>query len=105
MSELAKSFGARVKVLRAARGLTQPQFGDLIGRSEEWVRRMERGAGTPSFETIERMSSALDVPPASLFVTATDGAFEHLVESAKGLKPAELAWVSELLSLMRRRPD
>jgi transcriptional regulator with XRE-family HTH domain len=39
----------------------------LIDRSEVAVRAIERGASAPSFETLERLTQALDVPAAGLF--------------------------------------
>src|SRR5882757_4328869 len=37
------SFGRRVALARQRRGLSRRALGDLVGRSAEWVRQVERG--------------------------------------------------------------
>ena len=73
---LAKEVGRCVRALRQQRGLTQAALAELIDRSEVAVRAIERGASAPSFETLERLTLALDVPAAGLFpaVRTGDGA-------------------------------
>ncbi len=67
MGQLAQTFGKQIKALRAERGLTQAQLADLSGISEEWVRRIERGEGSPSLDTIEMLAQSLGVAVAALF--------------------------------------
>ncbi len=64
---LAKEVGRYIRALRQQRGLTQAALAELIDRSEVAVRSIERGASAPSFETLERLTVALDVPAAGLF--------------------------------------
>jgi transcriptional regulator with XRE-family HTH domain len=104
MSELAKSFGARVKALRNGRGWTQAQLADAMRVSDEWVRKIERGLNNPSFATIEALATALDVVPAELFVTADGGELSVLVERAGKLSPAQVAWLLEAADLAARLP-
>ena len=66
MSELAK-FGMRVRALRHLQGLTQESLSEKIDRAVSAVSAIERGETRPSFETLLRLSRALEVPLAELF--------------------------------------
>lgn len=70
---LAKEVGRCVRALRQQRGLTQAALAELIDRSEVAVRAIERGASAPSFETLERLTLALDIPAAGLFPAVRPG--------------------------------
>lgn len=105
MSELAKTFGINLKALRMARGLTQAVLGDTAGMSEEWVRKMERGDGAPSFQTIETLAQALNVTPLELFATGDRSpALDELTAQAKSLEPRELDWLIDLMRQLKGRP-
>lgn len=67
MSDLQKLFGQELRNTRRARGLTQAELAERIDRSLDMVGRLERGQISPSFETIERVIEALEVPAANLF--------------------------------------
>src|SRR3546814_7341660 len=59
---LVKDVGHRLPALRKERGLTQADLAELIGHSEVAVLSIERGASAPSFETLGRLTRALEVP-------------------------------------------
>ncbi len=59
-------FGARVKRLRDAAGLSQEQLGELCGMHLSAVSRLERGLRDPRLTTIARVAGALEVTPAEL---------------------------------------
>lgn len=69
MAGLAKSFGQQVR-LRSNLGLTQFQLAEAIDMSVEWVRRIENGGASPSFDTISALAKALRARPADLFADA-----------------------------------
>ena len=71
---LAREVGRCIRALRRQRGLTQAALAELIDRSEVAVRAIERGASAPSFETLERLTRALDIPAAGLFPVLRLGA-------------------------------
>lgn len=55
-------FGARLKAIRAQRGLTQERLAELIDRSVDAVSNMERGNSLPSLDTLLELSEKLDLP-------------------------------------------
>jgi transcriptional regulator with XRE-family HTH domain len=64
---LTREVGHCIRALRRRRGLTQAALAERIDRSEVSLRAIERGASAPSFETLERLMRALDVPAVGLF--------------------------------------
>lgn len=107
MGQLGVYFGQQVRELRAERGWSQAELAEAAGTSEEWVRRIERGARSPSFDTVEAISSALGVPPARLFVgyNAHEPRWGRLAAIASALDPDELAWLEDAARLATRRPQ
>ena len=47
--------------------MTQEQFAEVLDISVDFLSLIERGVGTPSFETLEKISRRLRVPVADLF--------------------------------------
>jgi transcriptional regulator with XRE-family HTH domain len=64
-------FGATVRRLRVAAGLTQEQLGALCGMDLSAVSRLERGNRNPRLDTLVRIARALEVPPATLLEDVT----------------------------------
>jgi transcriptional regulator with XRE-family HTH domain len=64
---LTKTFGASVRHYRQTRGLNQRQCADAAGLSPAMMGKIERGETAPSFDSIEKIAAALDVPEAVLF--------------------------------------
>gem|GEM_PF-1465827 len=66
---LRETFGANVRNHRLARNLKQHHIAEAIGKTPGMVGQMERGETAPSFDTIEKIAAALDVPEVVLFAT------------------------------------
>ncbi|WP_374475504.1 helix-turn-helix domain-containing protein [Zoogloea sp.] len=60
-------FGARIKALRRAQGLSQEAFADKCGFARSYMSRIERGGANPSLDAVEVLALALGVSVASLF--------------------------------------
>lgn len=60
-------FGQRLYQLRKRKGFTQKQLANALQVSDRFIGRMERGKSGPSFDTLEKLADALEVPVASLF--------------------------------------
>ena len=107
MAKLAERFGLGVRTRGKARGLTQAQLGEAAGLSEEWLRRIERGAGAPSFDAIEALAGALGCEVGDLFSTmkpheAAVGRIEALLSSVPDV---DLPWLEDLVRVAVRRPS
>lgn len=65
--ELKRRFGRTVQGLREAKGLTQEQLADRIGRSVDTVSNIERGINATRIEVAYQLSVELDVEMSRLF--------------------------------------
>jgi len=72
MADLREKFGARLRQLRREADLTQEQLASAAGVSVDFLSLVERGINAPSFENIEKLSRALDVPIRELFSFESD---------------------------------
>lgn len=70
--ELRQVFGAGVRHHRRAQGMTQERLATLVDLSIETIGKIERGSAAPSFDTVERIASALNLPPVALFGVGDD---------------------------------
>ena len=66
---LKATFGANVRHYRLAKDLKQHELAEAIGRTSGMVGKIERGQTGPSFNTVEEIAAALDVPEVVLFAT------------------------------------
>lgn len=58
--------GNNIKAYRKEKGLTQEQLGELVGLSENTIRRYELGQRKPNIDILKRISDALEVPLVNL---------------------------------------
>lgn len=86
-----KALAARIRALRERQGLTQEAFADQCGISVSFASLLERGARSPSYETLLQISQALRVSLSELFRDSPaelydDPYFVRLVEFARARK-------------------
>lgn len=58
--------GRKIRVMREARGLTQKQLADAIGKSESAVAMYEAGKRRPKDDTAEALADVFNVPKWSI---------------------------------------
>jgi transcriptional regulator with XRE-family HTH domain len=63
MLENQTPIGLRLKELREAAGLTQPQLAERTGLSRAGVAHIEQGLRRPTWDTITKLAAALGVTP------------------------------------------
>ena len=71
-----------IRILRKEKGWTQEQLADAVGVKRAVISKYESGMVSPSFDMIQKIAAALDVPIASLMTqeSAIDASVD-LVES------------------------
>ena len=67
MSEIAKVIGQRIRNYRTQKGFSQEKLAELSGCHPTYIGQLERGEKNATLESIERISSALDIPLSTLF--------------------------------------
>lgn len=60
--------GLQLKQLRVARDMTQEALAEASGLAVDTIRRIERGAFSPSLETLSRLTTALEISLTTLFL-------------------------------------
>ena len=105
VAKLAEQFGKQVRARRKARSMTQAQLSEAAGFSEEWLRRIERGAGAPSFEALEALAGALSCSVADLFLDLAprDEAITRLDTLLASASDQDLPWLEDILRVALRR--
>jgi|SRR5581483_4704565 len=80
-SDDAKLFRERLRTLREAKGLSQAQLEEKIGKETNYITRVETGRiDTPPLDVIARIAHELDVSMSDLFF------FEGVDDSAEALR-------------------
>ena len=67
MSEIAKIIGQRIRNYRTQKGISQEKLAELSGCHPTYIGQLERGEKNATLESVERISSALDIPQSTLF--------------------------------------
>jgi transcriptional regulator with XRE-family HTH domain len=65
-ADIAVRFGARLRELRKARGLSQEALADLCGLDRTYVGGIERGERNVALRNIERIAEALGLSISAL---------------------------------------
>ena len=65
--ELSKNFGARVRTLRNALGLSQEKLAEKAGVHRTYIGMIERGEKNITLSNIEKIACALGVSADTLF--------------------------------------
>ena len=65
--KLYRQIGERVRTYRKLTRLTQERLAEKADLSVHYLSRIETGSATPTLESLERITRALDVPIGELF--------------------------------------
>jgi transcriptional regulator with XRE-family HTH domain len=109
MSNLEVQFGEMLRFHRKRAGLSQAQLAEKIDRQTNAVQRLESGDAAPTFDTLARLSEALNVDVRDFFgagdYAARQGRDDPLSSIFKllvGLKDRELQTVLDLITTALR---
>lgn len=97
---------------RERAGLTQSEVAEKINKALETVSSIERGKTAPSFDTLNDLSEALDVPVREFFGA---GAYEakagrndplvRMIDRVAGLSDDDVDWLDRLVAAaLARKP-
>ena len=67
MSDIAKTVGKRLRSYRTGQGLSQEKLAERAGLHPTYIGQVERGEKNLTIESLEKITSALDVPMANVF--------------------------------------
>lgn len=72
MSDIAKTLGQRIRNYRISMGLSQEKLAELSKCHPTYIGQIERGEKNATIESIEKISSALNIPLSQLFLLIDD---------------------------------
>ena len=64
--DMRKLVGRNVRRLRLANGMTQEQFAERSGFSQQYISDLERGRRNPTIVSLFELAQALDAKPVDL---------------------------------------
>ena len=70
--EITEAFGVALKNLRELRCLSQEKLAHTSGLHRTYISLLERGEKSPSIETVNKLSKALDVSMSQFFLLTED---------------------------------
>jgi len=94
--QVGRKFGGHLRDLRKARALTQEVLAERSSLSVDAVRRIERGAFSPSLDTLRKLAHGLEVNLHTLFegfATQRRDTVEELCDFLQRRRPDELKLV------------
>ena len=80
------TLGNTINKIRTESGLTQAQFSDIFGVSQQSVQKWESGAATPDLDKIVMMSKYFDISLDAL-VLGNDNRIVEEMKQTKVIKP------------------
>lgn len=86
--EIVRQFAAKLKELRAARGMTQADLAQKADISPTYISELETADTTPGIDVIARLAGALGVAPSELLPSEEEDELPVLKEQAKKLVEA-----------------
>ena len=67
MSDIAKTVGKRLRSYRQAQSLSQERLAEMAGLHPTYIGQVERGEKNLTIESLEKITSALQVSMSSVF--------------------------------------
>jgi transcriptional regulator with XRE-family HTH domain len=67
------AFHENLRILRLAKGLTQPTLAEKAGIEQSYLSKLENGRSMPSDEVLKRLADALESTPEELMRNGADG--------------------------------
>lgn len=100
---VGRKFGGHIRDLRKGRALTQEALAERSGLSVDAVRRIERGAFSPSLDTVRKLATGLEVNLNTLFDGFSVQRRDHIAEICDFLqrrRPEEVRMVWRVIRAM-----
>jgi len=56
------NIGENIKIIRTSKGLTQKELAEKLGKTPQYVSKIENNISSPNVKTIDKIAMALNVP-------------------------------------------
>lgn len=101
MGKLRENFGARIKQLRKAKGLTQEKLAERAGLETAYLGDIERGKRNLTIDNIEKIARGFKIEPFKLFLFHS-GSSDTVVENKVMAKEKFLDYLENLPEKKRK---
>ena len=99
-----KGIGSRIKSARLSKGYTQPQLGEILSVSTEYISRLERASSHPGLPMLAEIAKVLDTDLSYLIEGATKSAAEYKLDELEtiliGLSPEKRQALLEMAKIL-----
>ena len=102
---LAQRLGTQIATLRKTKEWTQADLAERIGVEPETISRFERGATTPSLQTLEKISHCLRVRIGELLAETSAQPDDQATKIAAGLAELDEPHRSFVVDMVKRTCD
>jgi len=92
---LQQIFIVNLKRIRKERGFSQMSLSELCNTTSNYIGQIEMGRRIPSFEKIEKIAAALEIPPACLF-------FNENAEGKGDVKPETKEYLKNMPAKVKK---
>ena len=100
-----KDFGARIRLVRRERDMTQETLADRVGLSPSFLGHIERGTRVASLETLVALCNALHVTPQFLLFSSLNKAANSSTRSLESLSLDQRINIIDSLRLAEDNED
>ncbi|MBI4465756.1 MAG: helix-turn-helix transcriptional regulator [Acidobacteria bacterium] len=97
------NFGETIRRIRQRRGLSQGEMQKRTGILRSYLSRVENGHTVPSFATLQRLATAMEVTLSEFFVEEEERSPDGVVADATSACLQELRGYLPLLSPQQRQ--
>lgn len=99
----SKAIAVKIRELRRSLKLTQSQFAELVGLSEDSIGKIERGIGVPTIDTLHKIAGAVKIPIEDLISIPRkkpsqklSSALNDLIAYLQARSPDDIRFIHEL---------
>jgi transcriptional regulator with XRE-family HTH domain len=86
--DMRRLVGRNVKRIRLEKGLTQEQFSEVSGFTQQYISDLERGRRNPTVVTLFELAQALGVEHVALVTPDAEALTEKTSRASKRARPA-----------------
>lgn len=97
--------GCRIKQIRSSKGLQGVRLAKKAGITNVYLSYIERGAKTPTIDTLRKICNALGVTLSEFFAEedkTLPPEYRELLENAKSLSPEQLKILNDFLKTLKQ---
>ena len=98
-----KKVGKRIKTIRESKNMTQEDFAEITGLSNNYISNIECARSKPSIDTLVKICNASETTPDYILLDSVYASKELLMDEIaiklKKCSPEDIVFISEFITL------